>query len=552
MTADVGEPPRLHGRPLEVAPGETLAQALTRRGLALRGRSIRYHRPRAPFCGIGACSQCLVRVNGQPNVRACRFTPGGGDAITVENGWPSAPIDLLSALDLLFYRGIDTLHGFRWPRFATPLYHRVVRRLAGFGRLAVASAGQRAGAASVVDTEIVVVGGGVSGRACVDRLTAAGRAAHLVDRSVPVTSPPSANTWPGYTVDFLPPPSASESRRFTLLATREDGSGLLLRSSNVVVASGGFDANLVFDGNDRPGVMTADGAEAFSGPTGSPPFRQAVLFGGEERVGEILERFGAHVEAVVAPGPIVPSVAERAARLEVPLYPRTLLLGAGGRSRVRTVHLRPRGEGQPFDLAADAIVLAHRRLPASQLFFQAGARTEWRAGPAAYYPVLTSSVETSVPGLYAAGEAAGFVGRAGAVRSGEATADLLLGRTPADPGPRVEADRPGEMWGYLREIRPSLLRRRRPVICPCEDVLLSEVEDAHQAGYRGMEVVKRYTGVGTGLCQGRYCLPDTLLWLSILEDRPPADVGYITQRPPVHPAPLDALAAMPLPDPEAP
>jgi hypothetical protein len=70
------------------------------------------------------------------------------------------------------------------------------------------------------------------------------------------------------------------------------------------------------------------------------------------------------------------------------------------------------------------------------------------------------------------------------------------------------------------------------------------VEAAARHGYRGIEVIKRYTGLGTGLCQGRYCLPDALLVLSILEERPPSQVGYITQRPPVLPTSLGALASL--------
>ena len=84
----------------------------------------------------------------------------------------------------------------------------------------------------------------------------------------------------------------------------------------------------------------------------------------------------------------------------------------------------------------------------------------------------------------------------------------------------------------------------KALVCPCEDVLLEDLEDASKAGFRGIEVLKRYTGVGTGLCQGRYCLPDALLLLAHLEGRPAPEVGYIRQRPPLVPTPLSALAAV--------
>ncbi|HUI38799.1 MAG TPA: (2Fe-2S)-binding protein, partial [Thermoplasmata archaeon] len=81
-------------RKVDVLPGETLARALARRGVGILQRSIRYHRPRAPFCGIGHCANCLVRVNGVPNVRACRHLPKDGDVVESENAWPSPNADL--------------------------------------------------------------------------------------------------------------------------------------------------------------------------------------------------------------------------------------------------------------------------------------------------------------------------------------------------------------------------------------------------------------------------------------------------------------------------
>ncbi|HEY6238197.1 MAG TPA: (2Fe-2S)-binding protein, partial [Thermoplasmata archaeon] len=131
--------------------------------------------------------------------------------------------------------------------------------------------------------------------------------------------------------------------------------------------------------------------------------------------------------------------------------------------------------------------------------------------------------------------------------SGAAAADAILGRPWGEGAlpPRVPVDGPGELEGYYRELLHGPRSRDKWIVCPCEDVLLTEIEDASRRGFRGIEVVKRLTGVGTGLCQGRYCLPDALLLLSEFEGRPPAEVGYITQRPPVFPTPLEALSALP-------
>jgi hypothetical protein len=58
------------GRPLACAVGEPLAAALLRAGIVTFRRN-RGAEPRGLFCGIGICHDCLVRVNGRPNVRAC-------------------------------------------------------------------------------------------------------------------------------------------------------------------------------------------------------------------------------------------------------------------------------------------------------------------------------------------------------------------------------------------------------------------------------------------------------------------------------------------------
>jgi sarcosine oxidase, subunit alpha len=534
-----------------VRDGETLLHALGHGRWPVVQRSIRYHRPRGPACGLGYCTGCLVRVNGRPNVRACRYEPNAGDVVTTENSWPSPRFDLLGALDFLFPSGIDTLHGFRRPAWATRAYHRVVRRLAGFG--AVPDPPPKVPPLGPVrrSVDVAIVGAGTAGRAVAAGLVAAGHRPLLVDRSLHPPPVPGADLLGRTTITFLPPPAADGDGRFTLLGFEEPERGVEVRARRVVVATGGYDAALLFGGNDRPGVVTADGAFALLDHDDRLPFERAVVVGGGDRVDAVLTRFGDAVAGVVAPGGIAPAVVRRASEQGIPLYPRSLVLSAAGRSRVRSLSLRSRGGGARFTLACDAVVLAHRRLPTPQLFFQAGARMEWRAGTAAYHPVLSSSAETTVSGLYAVGATAGVLPEAAATASERVVAGLL-GRAAPDGGPipRVSPDGPSELEGYYRELLAEP-RSGRWVACPCEDVLLSEVEEAHGRGYRGIEVIKRYSGLGTGLCQGRYCLPDALLLLSLLEERPPPDVGYITQRPPVVPTPLSAFAALAEPAPPA-
>lgn len=539
------------GRAESAEREETLLQHLARRGLPTLQRSIRYHRPRAPFCGVGHCTNCLVQVNGEPNVRACQYLPRAGDLITTSNAWPSPKHDLMGLADWAFPRGLDILHGFRRPAWATPIFQRLIRRLSGYAPIGSATAAPPTVSSSPVELDVLVVGAGRSGRQVSRRLAEAGRSVGLIDRGPIPAPPPGVPLFPRSTVVFLPPPHREGERPFEIVVVEEPDRGRLFRARTVVIASGAYDASLWFAGNDRPGVMTAEGALAMAPEDQNPPFHRALIVGGGARAAEMLDRFGAHTEAVMAPGPISPEVTRRASELTVALYPRTLLRATAGRGRVRRARLRARGTGNEFSIAVDAIVLAHRRVPQSQLLFQAGVQMEWRGTAGSFFPALGAGGRTSVPGLFAVGEVAGFNDDVTAEASAFAAADAILGRDVPPPFVRGP-DTPHELEGYYRELLRLSPGLAKEVACPCEDVLLREVQEAVAHGYHELEVVKRYTGLGTGLCQGRYCLPDALLVLAVLEGRSPAEVGYIRQRPPVVPVPLSALAELPEPMPEEP
>ena len=545
----MGEAPprrfRFRGRVAEARAGETLLAAISRPGLPTLERSLRYHRPRAPFCGVGQCTGCLVRVNGDPTVRACRYSPTDGDRVDSPRGWPSVRWDLLGVLDALFPHGIDPFRAFRRPAVATPLYQRVVRRLSGYGPVPSGpGTGPPVPAPIGRNADVVIVGGGPRGCAVAERLVARGVRPLLLERNPVGVAVAAADLLDGVTVAFLTPPRAGDVGLFTLLGASTAGAGVTVRARSVVVATGGYDASLLFGENDRPGVLTADAVLALSPAQERTWFRRAIVIGGGPRAREVLARAGTRVAAVVAPGDIDPEVVRSASDLGIPLYPRSLVLRARGRAKVRGLALRGRGRGPHFSLAGDAIVLAHRRLPCTQLFSLAGARLAWHASAGAYYPVLDADARTTVEGLYAVGTAAGLLEEAEAA-AGDRSADRLAGRPPGGgpPLPRVRVEGPGELEGYYRELLREP-RSGRWIACRCEDVLLSEVESATRSGYRGVEVVKRYSAFGTGLCQGRYCLPDTLLVLSILEGRPPVEVGTITTRPPVFPTPLGTFAGL--------
>lgn len=81
----------------------------------------------------------------------------------------------------------------------------------------------------------------------------------------------------------------------------------------------------------------------------------------------------------------------------------------------------------------------------------------------------------------------------------------------------------------------------KTLVCRCEDVTLRDLDDAVDRGHRDLESLKRYTGLGTGWCQGKGCVA---LCARLLVERGGSAAMPITPRPPFHPLRLADLAGL--------
>ncbi|WP_419993141.1 (2Fe-2S)-binding protein [Streptomyces boninensis] len=77
---------RIDGVAVLAEPGRTVAGLLLAQGRNSWRTTREGGRPRGVFCGIGVCHDCLVVVNGVPDVRACRRLVRDGDDIRTQRG----------------------------------------------------------------------------------------------------------------------------------------------------------------------------------------------------------------------------------------------------------------------------------------------------------------------------------------------------------------------------------------------------------------------------------------------------------------------------------
>ena len=74
------------GEPFLAYEGETIAAALLAAGRRVLRHAEPKGDPRGIFCGIGVCFDCLVRVDGTRNVRACLTPVRDGMQVTTLTG----------------------------------------------------------------------------------------------------------------------------------------------------------------------------------------------------------------------------------------------------------------------------------------------------------------------------------------------------------------------------------------------------------------------------------------------------------------------------------
>jgi len=75
------------GEPLLARKGEMIAAALIATGKKYFRKTVKVHEPRGIYCGIGRCTDCVMTVNGIPNVRTCVTPVEEGMVIETQMGY---------------------------------------------------------------------------------------------------------------------------------------------------------------------------------------------------------------------------------------------------------------------------------------------------------------------------------------------------------------------------------------------------------------------------------------------------------------------------------
>ena len=74
------------GKQMKGFAGEPIAVALKANGVMIHRYTKKEHKPRGIFCAIGRCTDCVMVVDGKPNIRTCVTPLEQGMEIQTQDG----------------------------------------------------------------------------------------------------------------------------------------------------------------------------------------------------------------------------------------------------------------------------------------------------------------------------------------------------------------------------------------------------------------------------------------------------------------------------------
>ena len=558
------------GRAIPAIAGETIAAALAANGIAAIRRfdaaPLGETSWRGLYCGMGACFDCVVTVDGRAGQRACLAKVAGGeivrsvppagdvgDRLEPLAAAPTAPKREEVAVDILVIG-------------------------AGPAGLSAALAARRRGASVVVIDERAQSGGqyfkplasSLRAKRAPDRQFERGLRLTREVMEAGVELVQGATVWGAVAPDEV--------------LALVDGRAVIYRPRRLILATGAYERAYPVPGWTLPGVMTTGAAQTLARAYGISPGRRVVVAGNGPlnfQLAADLVACGVSVAAVAesaprpsalklrslavaaasAPGLIAEGTKYlwRLRRAGVPVLWRHAVLEATGGARVEAVRLAPLASDGTHDpsvattIRADALCLGYGFVASSEIARALGCemrRDPRHLGTAA---VVTSDAgETSVAGVFAVGDGALVNGAevaltAGAIAGDRAAAQLGLAGEAADAA-RLRRGRAralrfqAALWD-LFEAPPATLAQIQDdtILCRCEGLSFGRLRAEIGAGWDTLGTLKRRTRLGMGRCQARYCAAVASRLIAETTGRPQPVDGF-APRLPVKPFPAAALA----------
>ncbi|MFB9947714.1 sarcosine oxidase subunit alpha family protein [Rhizobium puerariae] len=560
------------GRTFRGVEGDTLASALLANDQMLMARSFKYHRPRGAVTAGSAEPNALVTIGagarGEPNVRATTAELYNGLVATSQNRWPSLRTDLAAVNNPLspflgagFYYKTFMWPGFLWEK----LYEPLIRRAAGLGKVTMQADPDRY-EKSWAHSDLLVIGSGAAGLMAALAAGRAGARVILADEgfrlggallceSAAIGGLPAADFASAVAAELAALPNVTLMPRTTVFGWYDDMVfGAVERvqkhvaspspdlpmerlwrivAKRSILASGAEERPLVFGGNDKPGVMTAEAVRGYLNRYGVAVGSKVAVFtngGSGYRAAADLSAKGIEVAAIIDARPQSADPVPDGVRL----IRNGSVIATKGRHRIDALIAERSGFEEV--VACDALAMSGGWSPVVHLMCQRGAKPVWSDEKQAF---LAPDIGAAfVP----AGSAAGFDRISACLRDGAAKAVALA----RDLGfAAYETDIPDVEGEYDPSFSPLWYvpgGKDKAFVDFQNDVHVGDLGLAQREAFRHIEHTKRYTTAGMATDQGKLGNVNAAGIVAGMRGVSPAEIGTTTFRPFYTPVSFGALA----------
>ncbi|UCE51017.1 MAG: (2Fe-2S)-binding protein [Desulfobacterales bacterium] len=546
--------------------GDTIATLLFANGIRIFSRSLKYHRPRGLYSLEGECSNTFMQVDGIPNVCTEKTLARSGMIVKAQNVVGSPEYDLMGFMDKLswtmpagFYYWL-----FHKPAAIWPLAIKQIRKAAGIGNLSPSFEMKGRYDENYLNADVCIIGGGPAG------MCAALAASEHDLRVILLESRP----WLGgffdyrsadYTEDLALYERAralanqveqtSSVRVFkhtsmigaynnNLITAFQQGTEndnfteryIEIRAESVVVATGCIERPLLFENNEKPGVMQVACAHRLARTHGLMVGMAAVFSIGHDLGLEAaidLHDLGLNVLCVAdvrengQESKLIAKLQER----KIPILKGWVAEKAHGGKCLNGVTLTKIAETQKQKFNCDTLVASAGLTPLTGPLALAGATLAYDDHTGFFLPDKLPNK------IYTAGRMLGLSDAFAIETSGE-----LAGlRAAADCGTSLKHEidaaekelhaLPGPVKGsqFVTATRGG----KKTFVCFDEDTTLKHINQALELGFDGPELIKRFTSGGTGPGQGGIPGHNLPLYVRQLQDADNKTVKPTNVRPPL-------------------
>ena len=543
---------RWNGEDVEAASGDSIAAALSAAGVLALGRR-RGGRERGQFCGMGACMECLVIVDGSRSTRACMTEVADGMDVRAQSDAEAGPQ----------FTGPPPAPGHA--AFETDL---AVIGAGPAGLNAAIVAANAAATVLVIDERAAAGGQYYKPRSSGWRGSRPSDAQHLRGAELRRRAEASgARILLGETVWYVR--GSDDGTTFEIRSHGAAGQTRVLARA-LIIATGAFERPAMIPGWTRPGVMTIGAGQTLVRRYGVAPGANVLIAGngplGLQLAAE-MRVAGARVAALVERASLRPGAALARAALAAPGLVRD---GVGYRLRllrdgvsvfggwevaeivggdvVEAAILRRVSDGARRTVAADVVCIGDGFAPQTELARLLGVTLDLDRSTGVANPRREPDGSTEIPGLWIAGDAGGIGGaqiaEAQGTIAGEGALSHLGRHVDQDAGAAARARQARIFQAALWSLYQAPTRALPPdpvIVCRCEIVTAGQIRAAIATGSNSPGALKRATRLGMGRCQGRYCSHAAVRLLAEAGQPVTAEDLFAPQLP-ARPIPVAALA----------